>query len=1092
MGEEGAQVDTDIEEVRLVIALNGGVSLAVWMGGVAVELDGARRAHASSPQPADANRSGALYATLCAAFRRELVIDIMSGASAGGINGALLGAAIVHGQSLTAAFVRDKWLDLGDFSTLLQDRDAAQPESLMKGDLFADGLSGAFAELLEETDQTPHRAVDVKLDVTTTDVAGEHHAFRDAWRRSLTAREHRARFRFRRADDWSAATLAAAARASASFPFAFEPVEVAGEAQRIAGLTSPRWAIDGGLLDNAPIAAALALVPTRSASREVERYVLYVNADPPPEADTAKAEATTEPRTDGDDQHRAPGLRQLPLAVFMLPRHAPFVDQLSAIERALRPAQLGDDAPPLKLLQLSDAELDAIAGGLLPTYNRRRLVQSLHELIGDGAVVDDVYARYADATTEIPWLPDRLDVDLDHPWQWGLRPAQRLLHLLLDVLRRALRNATADASRRRLLEARSAIDDALRVIYDEQERIGARLAAHQAEQRGGQAGAPNAARPPLQPARVIAQAIELLRGWDPRAALRQAASSVHAVGPLLGTLGERAVPELLFGTAPAGADPAAAMTDAEFVTLLRRALAIEVVRRSLDSGEEEVETTQRMRFAQLTPFAPTPILDAQPVCGAADRGPMTKLTGLGLGHFAAFYRGSWRLNDFMWGRLDAAVRIADMLVSQERAARLGSRTVAAALASGLLPGDATAEQRWLVDEALAERRGVEPPLAAPPSAELAQLRARLCVAIDDDLADPEGTAAFTRTVCARAAQLEVLREELPLLVRASSGDAARGAGAPPLCLPLGDDMTPAIASLRGEPSLPERLRSRDEASSRLAVGTISHAALVALAMLRTARAPLANSLGVLRTLLTSLSHGVALRQLRWLATWARGTAVVVYAAAAALLASALMTTDERRPPDLGVLSAASVLSIASALVIVVLTAVVAGRFGRVARRRSKRRQRLQLVLLLACGGLAAFVLAILPGPLSTSRAIVGAGAERPPQWLLIVVLATVVLVAALVVVPLLLRWRIDGFLRSRVAGPAVLAFVIAVAAAVLVWAGVIVIDSIVDDGGWWRWCAGLLTLAAAPLCALCLFDVRGYALTPRPAAAARSRARFDA
>ena len=34
-----------VEEVRVAMALNGGVSLAVWMGGGAVELDCARRAH---------------------------------------------------------------------------------------------------------------------------------------------------------------------------------------------------------------------------------------------------------------------------------------------------------------------------------------------------------------------------------------------------------------------------------------------------------------------------------------------------------------------------------------------------------------------------------------------------------------------------------------------------------------------------------------------------------------------------------------------------------------------------------------------------------------------------------------------------------------------------------------------------------------------------------------------------------------------------------------------------------------------------------------------------------------------------------------
>ena len=38
-------LDPLVEEVRVAMALNGGVSLAVWMGGCAVELDCARRAH---------------------------------------------------------------------------------------------------------------------------------------------------------------------------------------------------------------------------------------------------------------------------------------------------------------------------------------------------------------------------------------------------------------------------------------------------------------------------------------------------------------------------------------------------------------------------------------------------------------------------------------------------------------------------------------------------------------------------------------------------------------------------------------------------------------------------------------------------------------------------------------------------------------------------------------------------------------------------------------------------------------------------------------------------------------------------------------
>src|SRR4051794_31105152 len=106
-------MDALAEEVRVAMALNGGVSLAVWMGGCAAELDCARRAHLA-PEP-----GRRAYHALCRAFGRVLVVDLMSGSSAGGINGALLGAAIRHRRRLNPDFLREQWLELGEFESLL-------------------------------------------------------------------------------------------------------------------------------------------------------------------------------------------------------------------------------------------------------------------------------------------------------------------------------------------------------------------------------------------------------------------------------------------------------------------------------------------------------------------------------------------------------------------------------------------------------------------------------------------------------------------------------------------------------------------------------------------------------------------------------------------------------------------------------------------------------------------------------------------------------------------------------------------------------------------------------------------------------------
>ena len=53
-------------------------------------------------------------------------------------------------------------------------------------------------------------------------------------------------------------------------------------------------------------------------------------------------------------------------------------------------------------------------------------------------------------------------------------------------------------------------------------------------------------------------------------------------------------------------------------------------------------------------------LDTHRLAPAGSGGPPTaasKLHGVALGHFGAFFRRSWRENDYLWGRLDGAERL---------------------------------------------------------------------------------------------------------------------------------------------------------------------------------------------------------------------------------------------------------------------------------------------------------------------------------------------------------------------------------------------------------------------------------------------------
>lgn len=95
-----------VEETRLALVLNGGVSLAVWMGGVTHELDLLRRAsrslHSGVPErvKTEDQASFELWQRVIREAHTRVVVDAVAGASAGGLNGSFLAAAIGRGTDL--------------------------------------------------------------------------------------------------------------------------------------------------------------------------------------------------------------------------------------------------------------------------------------------------------------------------------------------------------------------------------------------------------------------------------------------------------------------------------------------------------------------------------------------------------------------------------------------------------------------------------------------------------------------------------------------------------------------------------------------------------------------------------------------------------------------------------------------------------------------------------------------------------------------------------------------------------------------------------------------------------------------------------
>ena len=290
------------KELRLALVCYGGISLAVYMHGVTKEIWYATRAsrafHEGGPAGCGAE---AVYHRLLdtLAQTRELglriIPDIISGASAGGINGVFLAQALASGQSLEP--LTRLWLEKADIEVLL-DPDArpwsrfakfwAQPivwvvlkqpgnmvsrtvakgtraevrlkvSHLIRARWFAPPFSGiGFSRLLAEalearaSDQPagppllpPGHPLD--LLVTATDFNGHLEDLKLNSPPVVEESEHRLAIAFRRTapaahgeDLAERAELVFAARATASFPGAFPPLML-GEIDSLTAERGMTW-----------------------------------------------------------------------------------------------------------------------------------------------------------------------------------------------------------------------------------------------------------------------------------------------------------------------------------------------------------------------------------------------------------------------------------------------------------------------------------------------------------------------------------------------------------------------------------------------------------------------------------------------------------------------------------------------------------------------------------------------------------------------------------------------------------------------------------------------------------------------------------
>ena len=392
------------KELRLALVCYGGVSLAVYMHGITKEIWKLLRASAARTAGsggASLTDSEPVYLELLEAMSSEIdlrvLVDIVAGASAGGINGILLAHAIAGGHDMEQ--LRDLWLDNADVDRLLDPAATAQrwskwwatpliwyarakgygmaddvvdPQArrevrtklskFMRSRWFQPPFSGlTFTRMLYDAimamaDGTrgpvlipPGLPLD--LFVTVTDFHGRPEHLRLHSPLDIVETEHRLIIDFHSpaGDDGTrsvgdAAELAFAARATASFPGAFPPARI-GEIDNVLTASGNTWPgraafltrifprraatgqsfenatlIDGSVLNNRPFGPAIEALRHRPAHREVDRRFVYI--DPKPGMHGAR-----------EIEGRPPGFFTTILrSLADIPREQPIRDNLEAIE----------------------------------------------------------------------------------------------------------------------------------------------------------------------------------------------------------------------------------------------------------------------------------------------------------------------------------------------------------------------------------------------------------------------------------------------------------------------------------------------------------------------------------------------------------------------------------------------------------------------------------------------------------------------------------------------------------------------------------------------------------------------------------------
>ncbi len=352
-------------EVRFALVFYGGISLAIYMNGIAQEF--LRMVRGSADNPGKLTSCEAVYRDLAKALageggRTRLVIDIISGSSAGGINGIVLAKALAMGcENLNS--LRDAWLEDADIDKLLDDQQLRNPRSPTRSLLSSNYMFEVAYRAIEgmKGESTGPLSPMIDLYVTATDLHGRKVDVELSSMR-VSERAHKEVFHFvydgeprgmdgepRGRNDFENENvmLAFAARCTSSFPVAFPPMSYNDIPQKMRDNDAPkanlfgsgdnsagRLFADGGYLDNRPFGHAINAIPFRPNALPGERKLIFI--DPFPETPPGKdAENKQNPPVEKKNEE-IDFIANAVLAAFTLPGYETIREDIQSLQAGNR------------------------------------------------------------------------------------------------------------------------------------------------------------------------------------------------------------------------------------------------------------------------------------------------------------------------------------------------------------------------------------------------------------------------------------------------------------------------------------------------------------------------------------------------------------------------------------------------------------------------------------------------------------------------------------------------------------------------------------------------------------------------------------